>query len=108
MKLTKLFFCAILAVCAMAFVACESDTPSTPKEYALELTSDAVMEFPAEGGEGNISWEYIYIYKCIIRNVHISKTYSGGNDVLHRTSRYRHFSVHLGADIDYLLHSLHV
>ena len=57
MKLTKLFFCVILAVCAMAFVACEPDTPNTPKEYALELTSDAVMEFPAEGGEGNIAWK---------------------------------------------------
>ena len=57
MKLTKLFFCAILAVCAMVFVACEPDTPNTPKEYALELTSDTVMEFPAEGGEGNIAWK---------------------------------------------------
>ena len=57
MKLTKLFLCSVLAICAMAFVACEPDTPSTPKEYALELTSDAVMEFPAEGGEGNIAWK---------------------------------------------------
>ena len=56
MKLTKLFLTAVLAVCAMAFVACEPDTPNTPKEYALELTSDAVMEFPAEGGEGVIEW----------------------------------------------------
>ena len=56
MKLTKLFLTAVLAVCAMAFVACEPDTPNTPKEYALELTSDAVMEFPAEGGEGAIVW----------------------------------------------------
>ena len=54
MKLTKLFLTAALAICAMAFVACE---PDTPKEYALELTSDAVMEFPAEGGEGNIAWK---------------------------------------------------
>ena len=66
MKLTKFFFCAILAVCAMAFVACEPDTPNTPKEYALELTSDTVMEFPAEGGEGNISWEYIEVTRAII------------------------------------------
>lgn len=58
MKLTKLFLTAVLAVCAMAFVACEPDTPNTPKEYALELTSDAVMEFPAEGGEGNIAWRF--------------------------------------------------
>ena len=57
MKLTKLFLCSVLAICAMAFVACEPDTPSTPKEYALELVSDAVMEFPAEGGEGNIAWK---------------------------------------------------
>ena len=57
MKLTKLFLTAALAICAMAFVACEPDTPDTPKEYALELTSDAVMEFPAEGGEGNIAWK---------------------------------------------------
>ena len=58
MKLTKLFLTAVLAMCAMAFVACEPDTPNTPKEYALELTSDAVMEFPAEGGEGNIAWRF--------------------------------------------------
>ena len=58
MKLTKLFLTAVLAVCAMAFVACQPDTPNTPKEYALELTSDAVMEFPAEGGEGNIAWRF--------------------------------------------------
>ena len=57
MKLTNLFLCSVLAICAMAFVACEPDTPNTPKEYALELTSDAVMEFPAEGGEGNIAWK---------------------------------------------------
>ena len=58
MKLTKLFFSVALAICAMAFVACEPDTPNTPKEYALELTSDAVMEFPAEGGDGNIAWRF--------------------------------------------------
>ena len=57
MKLAKLFLTSVLAICAMAFVACEPDTPNTPKEYALELTSDAVMEFPAEGGEGNIAWK---------------------------------------------------
>ena len=66
MKLTKLFLTAALAICAMAFVACEPDTPNTPKEYALELTSDTVMEFPAEGGEGNISWEYIEVTRAII------------------------------------------
>ena len=57
MKLAKLFLTSVLAICALAFVACEPDTPNTPKEYALELTSDAVMEFPAEGGEGNIAWK---------------------------------------------------
>ncbi len=48
-----------LAVVAMAFVACEPDKPEpqeTPKEYALEITSEATMEFPAEGGEGLIEW----------------------------------------------------
>ncbi|MBR5201577.1 MAG: BACON domain-containing protein [Alistipes sp.] len=63
MKLAKLFLTAMLAICTMAFVACENNapdtpnTPDTPKEYALELTSDAVMEFPAEGGEGLIAWK---------------------------------------------------
>ena len=47
---------AALAVVAMAFVACEPDTPETPKEYALEVTSETTMEFPAEGGEGLIEW----------------------------------------------------
>ena len=59
MKLTKLFIGAVLAIAAMAFVACQPDkpeTPNTPKEYALEITSEATMEFPAEGGEGLIEW----------------------------------------------------
>ena len=49
---------AVLAVVAMAFVACEPDKPTndTPKEYAFELKSEATMEFPAEGGEGVIEW----------------------------------------------------
>lgn len=47
---------AALAVVAMAFVACEPDTPETPKEYTLEVTSETTMEFPAEGGEGLIEW----------------------------------------------------
>jgi hypothetical protein len=49
----------VFAVAAMAFVACDNDTPTPPvenKEYALVVTSDAVMEFPAEGGEGAIEW----------------------------------------------------
>ena len=59
MKLTKLFIGAVLAIAAVAFVACQPDkpeTPNTPKEYALEITSEATMEFPAEGGEGLIEW----------------------------------------------------
>ena len=47
---------AALAVVVMAFMACEPDTPETPKEYALEVTSETTMEFPAEGGEGLIEW----------------------------------------------------
>ena len=47
---------AALAVVVMAFVACQPDTPETPKEYALEVTSETTMEFPAEGGEGVIEW----------------------------------------------------
>ena len=48
---------AALAVVVMAFVACEPDTPETPKEYTLEVTSETTMEFPAEGGEGVIAWK---------------------------------------------------
>ena len=58
MKLTKLLMGAVLAVAAMAFVACEPDKPADKpaKEYALELKSETTMEFPAEGGEGLIEW----------------------------------------------------
>lgn len=48
---------AALAVVVMAFVACQPDTPETPKKYALEVTSETTMEFPAEGGEGVIAWK---------------------------------------------------
>ena len=47
---------AALAVVVMAFMACQPDTPETPKEYTLEVTSETTMEFPAEGGEGLIEW----------------------------------------------------
>lgn len=47
---------AALAVVVMAFVACQPDTPETPKEYTLEVTSATTMEFSAEGGEGLIEW----------------------------------------------------
>ena len=59
MKAIKLFIGVMLAIATMAFVACEPDKPEpqeTPKEYALEITSEATMEFPAEGGEGVIAW----------------------------------------------------
>ena len=58
MKLTKLLMGVVFAVAAMAFVACEPDSPTNdnPKEYAFELKSEANMEFPAEGGEGIIEW----------------------------------------------------
>ena len=58
MKLAKLFMGAMLAIAAMAFVACEPDNPADKpaKEYAFELKSETSMEFPAEGGEGVIEW----------------------------------------------------
>ena len=60
MKLTKLLMGAVLAVAAMAFVACEPDNPADKpaKEYAFELKSETTMEFPAEGGEGVIEWAF--------------------------------------------------
>ena len=58
MKLTKLFMGAVVAIAAMAFVACEPDKPvdKPVKEYAFELKSETTMQFPAEGGEGVIEW----------------------------------------------------
>ncbi len=58
MKLAKLFMGAVLAIVAMAFVACQPDNPADKpaKEYAFELKSETSMEFPAEGGEGAIVW----------------------------------------------------
>ena len=56
MKLTKLFMRVVVAVAAMAFAACQPDTPETQKDYTLEVTSEKTMEFPAEGGEGVIEW----------------------------------------------------
>lgn len=58
MKLTKLLMGAVLAIAAMAFVACEPDKPEDKpaKEYAFELKSETTMEFPADGGEGVIEW----------------------------------------------------
>ena len=51
----KLFY--LLLALPLAFAAC-NETPDTPveKEYALEVTSNKVMEFTAEGGEGFVAW----------------------------------------------------
>ena len=57
----KLFGLFLVAVAApLLFVACQPDAPDTAKEYVLEITSDTTMEFPAEGGDGNIEW-----YDCV-------------------------------------------
>ena len=59
MRLSKLFFSVLFAVVAMTFVACKSDSPVNElpeNSYLFELTSNDVMEFPAEGGEGVIEW----------------------------------------------------
>ena len=62
----KKFFYLLLAL-PLVFAACEPDAPvepgndggnETPKEYAVEITSNAEMEFPAEGGTGVIEWEW--------------------------------------------------
>ena len=51
----KLFY--LLLVLPLAFAAC-NETPDTPvqKEYTFEVTSEKVMEFEVEGGEGLIEW----------------------------------------------------
>ena len=51
----KLFY--LLLALPLAFAAC-NETPETPvqKEYAFEVTSEKVMEFGVEGGEGLIEW----------------------------------------------------
>lgn len=59
MRLFNYFkFVAALAVMGLVVVACQPDTPDTKKEYALEITSDTTMEFPAEGGDGVIAWTF--------------------------------------------------
>ncbi len=62
---------AVLAVVAMAFVACEPDKPTndTPKEYALEVKSETTMEFPAEGGEGVIEWALNEVTRAVIEQL---------------------------------------
>lgn len=51
----KLFY--LLLALPLAFAAC-NETPDTPvqKEYTFEVTSEKVMEFEVEGGEGLIEW----------------------------------------------------
>ncbi len=61
MRLTKLFMCVAFVAVAMAFVACKNDAPISdvqPQiERYLELTTPEVMEFDAEGGVGEITWQ---------------------------------------------------
>ena len=55
MKLRRLFF-ALLAL-PLAFTACEPATPGVEnKEYSLNVTSESVLNFEAEGGQGVISY----------------------------------------------------
>lgn len=59
MRLFNYFkFVAALAVMGLVVVACQPDTPDTKKEYALEITSETTMEFPADGGDGVIAWTF--------------------------------------------------
>ena len=62
---------AVLAVVAMAFVACEPDKPTDKpaKEYALEVTSETTMQFPAEGGEGVIEWALNEVTRAVIEQL---------------------------------------
>ena len=48
----------VVAIFSLTFVACndEPNVDEPQKEYALELTSETTMQFPAEGGEGVIEW----------------------------------------------------
>ena len=48
----------VVAIFSLTLVACNDEpAPEQPKkEYALEITSDAVMEFTAEGGASKIVW----------------------------------------------------
>lgn len=64
----KLF--GIFAICALAFAACEEEKvepnpepqpepkPEPDKEVVFELTSQATMEFGAEGGTGEITFKF--------------------------------------------------
>ena len=48
----------VVAIFSLTFVACndEPNVDEPQKEYALELTSETTMQFPAEGGEDVIEW----------------------------------------------------
>lgn len=48
----------VVAIFSLTFVACndEPNVEEPQKEYAIELTSETTMQFPAEGGEGVIEW----------------------------------------------------
>ena len=59
MKLKNLFY--LLLAMSLAFAACNEtpDVPPTPDpEPSFTLTSDATMEFEAQGGEGTITFVY--------------------------------------------------
>ena len=59
MKLKNLFY--LLLAMPLAFAACNEtpDVPPTPDpEPSFTLTSDATMEFEAQGGEGTITFVY--------------------------------------------------
>ena len=62
----KLFY--LLLALPLVFAACEPDTPEqdVEKEAVLTLTSDAEMNFEAEGGEGVIT--YTAEWKDVTRN----------------------------------------
>ena len=62
----KLFY--LLLALPLVFAACEPDTPEqeVEKEAVLTLTSDAEMNFEAEGGEGVIT--FTAEWKDVTRN----------------------------------------
>ncbi len=64
MKLKNLFY--LLLAMPLAFAACNEtpDVPPTPEpEPSFTLTSDATMEFEAQGGEGTITFVYDFTDK---------------------------------------------
>ncbi|MBR5133181.1 MAG: BACON domain-containing protein [Alistipes sp.] len=54
----RLFY--LFVALPLVFAACTEQPDDNPaqKEYKLVITSNKVMEFPAEGGEGQIEWEW--------------------------------------------------